>query len=65
VTWWTLRNYSALSNFKASLDAEGLLGAYDNPQDLANQIVTAIDYDVSVKQWGKSPCLAKPKTSAH
>jgi hypothetical protein len=41
----------ALSDFKASLGAEGLLGAYDNPQHLANQVVSAIDYDVNAKQW--------------
>lgn len=43
---------AALKSFKSTLSAEGLLGSYENPQHLASQVVSAIDYDVNAKDWG-------------
>jgi hypothetical protein len=42
----------ALADFKTTLSSEGLLGSYENPQHLASQVVSAIDYDVNVRDWG-------------
>ena len=42
----------ALAEFKATLGSEGLLGSYENPQHLASQVVSAIDYDVNSRDWG-------------
>lgn len=42
----------ALADFKAALSSEGLLGSYENPQHLASQVVSAIDYDVNTRDWG-------------
>lgn len=46
---------SKLQQFKVSLQAEGLLGTYESPEHLANQVATAIDFDVSTQSWSPSP----------
>lgn len=58
---------AALDEFKRKLRDEGLLGDYDSPEHLANQVMQAIDYDVSRRNWSisTSPAsLAGAKLSA-
>lgn len=40
-----------LEKFKKDLQAKGLLGEYNSPDQLANQVTSAIDYDVSTQEW--------------
>ncbi|WP_159620310.1 DUF4062 domain-containing protein [Arthrobacter zhaoguopingii] len=44
-----------LAKFKETLKAEGLLGSYSSPENLASQVHAALDYDVSSNQWAPSP----------
>jgi nucleoside 2-deoxyribosyltransferase len=40
-----------LAEFKKVMESEGLLGEYNSPENLANQVSNAIDYDVSTQNW--------------
>lgn len=42
----------ALRDFKRELETRGLLGSYVDPQDLAGQVVRAIDADIEERGWG-------------
>jgi hypothetical protein len=46
-----VKQLAALETFRKSLGSEGLLGSYSGSLDLANQVLSAIDYDVSAKNW--------------
>lgn len=44
-----------LAQFKRDMQAEGLLGEYSSPENLANQVSNAIDYDVNTQNWSSTP----------
>lgn len=44
-----------LQKFKETLQSEGLLGKYESPDHLANQVAAAIDYDVNTQNWSSTP----------
>lgn len=46
---------TALRDFKASLQSQGLLGTYANPEDLAYQVRSAVEHDLSLLNLGTVP----------
>jgi len=53
-----------LADFKKALESEGLLGKYSDPENLANQVSTAIDYDVSTQNWASTVVQRAGQTGA-
>lgn len=54
----------ALRVFKSDLEARGLLGSYTDPQDLAGQVLRAIESDVETFNWGLPSPSELPNTGA-
>ncbi|HRC50336.1 MAG TPA: hypothetical protein PK331_05355 [Gordonia sp. (in: high G+C Gram-positive bacteria)] len=46
-----LEQAAALSEFRRELEAEGLLGDYDDPADLAGQVIRALEHDIDEAGW--------------
>lgn len=60
-----LGQLQALNNFKDELEKEGLLGSYGDPQDLAGQVLRAIESDIAEEAWGsEQPPVAAAATGA-
>lgn len=55
---------AALNDFKATLGAEGLLGTYNDPRDLAGQVRRALQLDVDENAWGDAAPSVKKNTGA-
>lgn len=51
----------ALRDFRKGLQDSGLLGDYNDPQDLAGQVIRAIEHDIDEAGWDVS---AQPQTTA-
>lgn len=49
-----LKQIAALQDFKKELSTKGLLGEYENPQDLIGQVLRAIQYDIDQNGWGET-----------
>src|SRR5205807_6198943 len=49
-----LEQLAALKEFRATLEAQGLLGEYDNPADLAYKVRGAVEDDVTQKGRGSA-----------
>lgn len=53
-----------LAEFKKTMESEGLLGEYDSPENLANQVSNAIDYDVATHNWSSTSSRKVADTGA-
>ncbi|MFE7628905.1 DUF4062 domain-containing protein [Kocuria sp. NPDC057446] len=49
-----LEQITALRKFKEEMLTKGLLGEYENPQDLIGQVRRAIQYDIDENGWGEA-----------
>ncbi|WGW11090.1 hypothetical protein LWF01_13420 [Saxibacter everestensis] len=58
-----LDQLTALTEFKQQLEADGLLGDYADPGDLAAQIARALEADIDDRGWGEG-LTASSKTGA-
>lgn len=45
---------AALDSFKKDLQGKGILGDYEDPRDLAGQVVRAIEHDIDRRGWGNA-----------
>lgn len=52
-----LDQQSALREFRAELEREGLLGDYNDPADLGGQIIRALEHDIDLSGWS-NPVLS-------
>lgn len=43
--------FDALKKFKSDLESRGLLGSYSDPQDLAGQVLRAVESDIEERGW--------------
>ena len=60
-----LRQAAALQDFRKELEDEGLLGDYDDPADLAGQVIRALEHDIDEAGWSGSSVGSSPaKTGA-
>lgn len=53
-----------LAQFKKDMESEGLLGEYSSPENLANQVSNAIDFDVNTQNWSSATSRAASTTGA-
>ncbi|WP_243621724.1 DUF4062 domain-containing protein [Rhodococcus sp. ARC_M6] len=53
----------ALRAFHDELEAEGLLGDYDDPADLAGQVIRALEHDIDEAGWSEGPTNRPAKAS--
>lgn len=44
----------ALKSFQKGLEERGLLGFYETPADLADQVIRALEHDLETQGWGES-----------
>ncbi|MHA2787855.1 hypothetical protein ACXZ66_01725 [Corynebacterium sp. S7] len=50
-----------LNDFKLELRDEGLLGDYEDPEDLAGQVIQALEYDIDVSNWSDTGSARRPR----
>lgn len=53
-----------LAQFKKDMESEGLLGEYSSPENLANQVSNAIDFDVNTQNWSSATSRTAGTTGA-
>ncbi|MFB9796613.1 DUF4062 domain-containing protein [Arthrobacter citreus] len=53
-----------LAQFKKDMESEGLLGEYSSPENLANQVSNAIDFDVNTQNWSSTTSRTASTTGA-
>lgn len=53
-----------LARFKKTMQTEGLLGEYSSPENLANQVSNAIDFDVNTQNWSSASNAGASSTGA-
>lgn len=53
-----------LAQFKKMMQTEGLLGEYNSPEDLSNQVSNAIDFDVNTQNWSLASNAGASATGA-
>jgi hypothetical protein len=58
-----LDQQAALRAFRDELEAEGLLGDYDDPADLAGQVIRALEHDIDEAGWSETAPTRPAKTS--
>jgi hypothetical protein len=59
-----LDQQAALRVFRDELEAESLLGDYDDPADLAGQVIRALEHDIDVAGWSDASSNRPAKASA-
>jgi hypothetical protein len=55
-----LEQAAALKEFRKELEDEGLLGDYDDPADLAGQVIRALEHDMDEAGWSGSSSGSGP-----
>ncbi|GFK17956.1 hypothetical protein KbCgl_05280 [Corynebacterium glutamicum] len=57
-----LEQQIALRDFRTELEGDGLLGDYNDPEDLAGQVIRALEHDIDVAGWAESLLLTSTNT---